>query len=530
MLSTKSTQIIETTGRISIWWYHSKMFEIDAIRVFLAVVIVLLVGCVLWLTKNNRQLQLQARKTQNKLTPATQHRQPLDLNKKDTESANRAKNRYLSGISHELRTPLNVIMGYAQLLENQAEANDPHKEKYTLMRHNCEHLNHLIEGILEFSAIESGKLKVQSDWIDLHDMIKQLTLMFSHQAEQKSLSFEVIKTEQLPQTVKTDLKRLQQILINLLSNAIKFTDQGGITFTITYRNQVARFAVKDSGPGISEVDQDRIFEPFERLQEHTVGTGLGLPITRLLVELMGGELEVNSTPGAGSEFVVRMMLPAQQGASTTATRSPALSPLNTHNGNHRILVVDDQASHRQLLTAMLAPHQFRIDTAESGQEAQQLLQNHAFDLAIIDVSMPVMNGWELAAWIRRQQPDCQLLMLSANPRDLDQSHQIYDAYLTKPVKINQLNHQLNQRLKLGWQTAKADIHVHNKAADEALSLSQEQRQALLNMADIGHINGIEDYLKKLYAEDRLSDQQWQQLSTPLKHMNFTAFKQMVGHD
>ena len=513
---------------IKIWWYHSKMLEIDATKALLTAVIVLLVGWVMWLTKKHQRLQLLTKKTQDKLTVAKQHLQQLDLKKKDAESADRAKNRYLSGISHELRTPLNVIMGYAQLLENQAHSGDPHKEKYTLMRHNCEHLNHLIEGILEFSAIESGKLKVQSDWIDLHDMIKQLSMMFSHQAEQKSLSFEVIKTEQLPHTVKTDLKRLQQILINLLSNAIKFTDQGGITFTITYRNQVARFAIKDSGPGISDVDQDRIFEPFERLQEHTVGTGLGLPITRLLVELMGGELEVNSTPGQGSEFVVRMLLPAQQGTSSTNTM--ATLQLDNNNSNHHILVVDDQASHRALLNAMLTPHQFRINTAESGQAAQHLMQSHDFDLAIIDVSMPGMNGWELATWVRSQQPNCRLLMLSANPRDQDQSHQIYDAYLTKPVKINQLNHQLNQLLDLGWQTTEVDIHQHHKTADEALSLNLEQRQALLNMADIGHINGIEDYLKKLYAEEHLSDQQWQQLSTSLKHMNFAAFKHMVSHD
>jgi len=514
---------------MKIWWYHSKMFEIDATKAFLTAVIVLLVGWVVWLSKKHQRLQQLARKTQDQLTAAKQHQQQLDLKKNDAEAADRAKNRYLSGISHELRTPLNVIMGYAQLLENQAQEGDPHHEKYTLMRHNCEHLNHLIEGILEFSAIESGKLKVQSDWVDLHDMVKQLTLMFSHQADQKSLGFEVIKTEQLPQTVKTDLKRLQQILINLLSNAIKFTDEGGVTLNITYRNQVARFAIKDSGPGISEDDQERIFEPFERLQQHTVGIGLGLPITRLLVELMGGELEVNSSPGQGSEFVVRMMLPAQQGANTQPSDAPAFTHLN-NQGEHQILVVDDQASHRQLLTAILAPHQFRLDTAQSGQEAQQLMKNHDFDLAIIDVSMPVMDGWELAAWIHHQQPDCRLLMLSANPRDQDQSHQIHHAYLTKPVKINQLNHQLNQLLDLGWQTTEVDIQQHKPAADEALSLNHEQRQALLNMADIGHINGIEDYLKKLYAEEHLSDQQWQQLSTPLKHMNFTAFKQMVSHD
>ena len=260
-----------------------------------------------------------------------------------------------------------------------------------------------------------------------------------------------------------------------------------------------------------------------------MGTGLGLPITRLLVELMGGELEVNSSLGQGSEFVVRLMLPAQQGANTTTSEPLTLSQPSSQ-GEHQILVVDDQASHRQLLTAMLASQQFRLETAQSGQKAQQLLKNHDFDLAIIDVSMPEMDGWELAAWIRGQQPNCRLLMLSANPRDQDQSHQIYDAYLTKPVKINQLNHQLNQLLDLGWQTTEADMQHHKPAADEALSLNHEQRQALLNMADIGHINGIEDYLKKLYAEEHLSDQQWQQLSTPLKHMNFTAFKQMVNHD
>ncbi|VAW45738.1 Two-component hybrid sensor and regulator [hydrothermal vent metagenome] len=462
-----------------------------------------------------------------------------DSNQYESKSkvASAAKTRYLSGISHELRTPLNVIMGYAQLLEKQATCDDPNKDKYALMRHNCAHLNHLIEGILEFSAIEAGKLKVQLEAIDLHDLINQVTTMFDHQAVQKGLIFSSYIDPKLPKTVKTDHKRLQQILMNLLSNAIKFTESGQLEFNITYRNQVATFSITDSGRGIETNDLTRIFQPFERIEQPNKpikGTGLGLPITRLLVDLLGGELKVESEVNRGSVFTVKLMLAPLAGMSNNQfefnNRYSEIETIDQQQGaSHTILVVDDVKSHRDLLTEILKTHQFKISTAASAIEAQDSVNQQSFSLAIIDVSMPEINGWQLATWFKSHSPKTKIMMLSANPRDVEaSSDKPYDAYLTKPIKINQLMSDISHLLELGWkQSNQTNIQANN---NNKIMLPDEHRSALINMLDIGHINGIESYLKKLIEQQVINEPQHQQLSQPIKAMNLTAFKEMIKYE
>ncbi|WP_283708713.1 ATP-binding response regulator [Marinicella marina] len=457
---------------------------------------------------------------------------PIDEQKPQPEDS--ARNKYLLAISHELRTPLNVIMGYAQILENQAVEQDPNKEKYTLMRHNCEHLAHLIEGILEFSAIESGKLKVHQEWIDLSEMLKQLSLMFSNQATKKGLAFTTHFDEKLPKTVKSDHKRLQQILINLLSNAIKFTTKGQIDFSVKYRNQVATFSVKDTGCGIDQSDLEKIFIPFERLeqgQHKTPGTGLGLPITQMLAELLGGELTVNSELSIGSEFTYRMMLAPQ----TAFNQMPESNQAALNNEprlaqRHEILVVDDEASHRQLLTDVLKTYDFSITTAVDGVAAKKKLLEVNFELAIIDVAMPNMNGWQLAKWINEYQPKTKIIMLSGNPRDQEKSLAVqYHNYLSKPVNINQLMSQISEALNLNWQKQTNSATTNEQL--KTVGISATDYAALHNMIAIGHINGIENYLQGMLEANRLNEPQHKQLIAPVKNMNLTQFTGMIKrHD
>ncbi len=499
----------------------------SSLIITLLLIMLAFLAVVYWRSKKQQtQAELKVQSLKQEIQNLHQQQQQLDHAKADAESANQAKNRYLSGISHELRTPLNVIMGYAQLLENQTDEVDKNKTTYALMRHNCEHLAHLIDGILEFSAIESGRLKVQFELFDLKELIQQLNMMFKTQAEKNGLEFITNQAANLPQTVKSDHKRIQQILINLLSNAIKFTEQGHVAFNISYRNQVVTFTIKDTGCGIDSSDLTRIFEPFERIEQShkpIKGTGLGLPITQLLVELLGGELTVNSEVNQGSEFVFKIMLSAQ-------AKAPKSSTLNKNNNHkqHQILVVDDEASHRMLIHDMLTPHGFQVLLAESGVVTQKLMATSAIDLVILDVAMPGMDGWQLATWIRGQHPTTKIMMLSANPRDMEShTHRPHDAYLTKPVKINQLLSQLNQLLDLGWTQQAQNQPQSGKP--QPVKLEQEQQTALLNMADIGHINGIESYLEHMHANKQIDDNQYRQLTQPIKHMNLDTFKQMISH-
>ncbi len=501
--------------------------------VALCVLTVILLGIIYALKKQLQAVNRTTHILQQKLNKTTQLQLQSDVAKSDAIAANLAKNRYLSGISHELRTPLNVIMGYAQLLENQTSDDDRHHEKYTLIRHNCEHLAHLIEGILEFSAIESGKLKVKLETGNLQDLLNQIIVMFSHQAEQKGLNFSSKIDPQLPHTVKTDHKRLQQILLNLLNNAIKFTDTGGIEFNITYRNQVATFSIKDTGRGIEQTDLSRIFEPFERIEhtnKPTKGTGLGLPITRLLVDLLGGELQVSSQINHGSVFTVKMMLaaPFSQNQARYDLEPPQVIDQQL-NSKHPILVVDDEPSHRELLVEILTPLQFNISTAANAKQAQELINNQHFSLAIIDVAMPETNGWQLATWLKIHAPKTKIMMLSANPRDVEaSSDNPYDAYLTKPLKIKALLHNIKQLLALQWQQTQPTSS--KKTTATAVNLPAEHLNALMNMLEIGHINGIESYLTKLKQQQVINHQQHQQLLRPIKHMNLSAFKGVLENE
>lgn len=498
----------------------------------------IILGAVIYIVLlKNRLSDAQLKITKLKIeTESTLANKQLNNSKESkSHNASTAKVRYLSGISHELRTPLNVIMGYAQLLEKQALTDDPNKGKYTLMRHNCEHLSHLIEGVLEFSAIEAGKLKVQFETIDLHDLIHQITVMFNHQATQKDLKFISNIDKKLPKTVKTDYKRLQQILMNLLTNAIKFTESGQVEFNISYRNQVATFSIKDSGCGIESRDMALIFEPFERIEQPNKpikGTGLGLPITRLLVDLLGGELKVVSQINQGSEFTVKMMLSPLSHSINILDEVEKVGHKqigrtgHSQNALHNILVIDDEKSHRDLLLEILTPYQFKVRTAENAMVAKTLLKEHFFSLAIIDVSMPDINGWQLAKWIKANAVNTKIMMLSANPRDVETStEKHHDTYLTKPIKIKQLMTDIKQLLVLDWQDNNPTTLTTVAACE--VNLANEHKNALINMLEIGHINGIETYLTKLAEQKVITQQQYNQLLQPLKGMNLNNFKRMI---
>ncbi|MFY8049547.1 MAG: sensor histidine kinase, partial [Erythrobacter sp.] len=227
------------------------------------------------------------------------------------EAANEAKTRFLASVSHEIRSPLNAIYGYAQLLERGAEDGGRDAvQAGKVIRRSAEHLSNLVEGLLDIAQVESGSLKLARDTIRFPAFLEQITAMFEPQATMKGLALRLELPPTLPEYVRTDPKRLRQVLINLLSNAIKFTDHGEVALKVHYRNELATFEVADSGIGIAPADIERILLPFERGGSATerAGIGLGLAITQALVHIMGGELRIESKPDEGSRFIVRLML------------------------------------------------------------------------------------------------------------------------------------------------------------------------------------------------------------------------------
>lgn len=262
---------------------------------------------------------------------------PADLAARLTaaEAANEAKTRFLASVAHEIRSPLNAIYGYAQLIE-RGEGKDA-LAAARVIRRSAEHLAHLVEGLLDIALVEGGALRLTREAIRFPEFLDQLVAMLELQAQAKGLALVLDRPERLPEFVHADPKRLRQVLINLLTNAIKFTDHGTVTLKVAYRNELATFTVSDTGIGIAPEDAQRIFAPFERAggaAGERPGVGLGLAITQALVHIMGGDVQLESTPGEGSRFTIRLMLsqPLSPRPSPRRRRAPSPATLGASAG------------------------------------------------------------------------------------------------------------------------------------------------------------------------------------------------------
>ncbi len=433
----------------------------------------------------------------------------LQKAKDNAEAANRAKSRYVVGLSHELRTPLNAVLGYAQILERDESIPPARQPSIKLIRRSADHLSGLIDGLLDISRIETGHLQVYSNEINLHDFLDQIVDMLKPQAEAKGIAFRYQKTKSLPQYVRTDEKRLRQILVNLLSNAIKFTEKGEVALDIAYRNHVATFRITDTGRGIKDEDIERAFEPFQRGEaehvRHLPGLGLGLTITKLLTNTLGGELSVTSRYGKGSSFQVRLMLGAIDRPVNLA--APTQKIQNYSGPRRTIIVVDDNDDHCALMREILAPLDFIVLTAQNGAECLRLIEGIRPDLYFIDIRMPQMNGWELVARLREAGEKAPIIMLSANigdgapPATLpDNAH---NDTLAKPFDLRQLHTKLALHLGLEWIYEKSDEQQLQDKASRIESPHLSDLQDLIRLGEIGYVRGIEARLTILAQDAEL---------------------------
>ncbi|MAS04460.1 MAG: hybrid sensor histidine kinase/response regulator [Ahrensia sp.] len=439
----------------------------------LFVIVLVITGIVVWLfvlTQDSRNFaEEEARRhTQLLMTEIDAHNETdrqLQLAKEAAESANIAKSKYMVGLSHELRTPLNAILGYAQLLERQKDEPPHIQNAARTIKRSGEHLAGMIEGLLDISKIEAGKLEIYRQKTALKPFLDQIVDMFTLQAKAKGIRFEFEASSALPDYVYTDEKRLRQILINLLSNAIKFTRHGRVSFSVGYRNQVATFVIEDSGIGIAPEDLDRVFLPFERADapggsEQEPGTGLGLTITHLLVDIMGGDIAVESEPGKGTRFTIRLML-----SSAREGEDHKIAPrtISGYRGPRRtVLVTDDNVAHRRLVEDFLRPLGFRVIPAENGHACLSALALHQPDIVLLDITMPDLSGWEVARRIRsRHGPGLPILMVSADAgaeRNRPEYRELHDGYLIKPFVLEAMLDQIGSLLSIQW--------IHSTAGEE----------------------------------------------------------------
>ncbi|MFO8046494.1 MAG: ATP-binding protein [Halomonas sp.] len=434
----------------------------------------------------------------------------LQKAKEVAEAANMAKSRYMVGMSHELRTPLNTVLGYAQLLERDTELSEPRRNSVQVLRRSAEHLSGLIDGVLDISRIEAGRLELHREEVNIRELLDQLVQIFRRQAEEKGLALVFDCAERLPSAVYTDERRLRQVLINLLSNAVKFTDEGQIRFSVDYGGQVATFQVRDTGLGIPASQLDCIFKPFERVApsqgESRPGMGIGLTITKLLAEIMGGNIEAESRLGVGSEFRVRLMLSAVP--KLLRPNAPPRRIIGYQGPRSRVLVADDETPHRDLLAEFLGDLGFSVETAPDGKECLAQAQQRPPDLFLLDVTMPGMSGWELAERLRAAGQRGAIVMVSADASGLQRFSRgegPWSDYLTKPVDLVQLLDKLGRLLRLDWVH---DERVDNPAEPQLavplprpLVLPQEALlSALERLARIGHVAGVRAQLTRIQQE------------------------------
>jgi signal transduction histidine kinase/CheY-like chemotaxis protein/purine-cytosine permease-like protein len=440
---------------------------------------------------------------------AEEARAVAELAQRAADQANQAKSRYISAISHELRTPLNSILGYAQLM-GEDHSVPPHRQQaVAVIKRGGEHLLSLIEGTLAIAHIEAGKLTLHARPMRFADTMRELADMFELQAAEKGLQFRFEAAGALPEVVRADEKRVGQILINLLGNAIKFTAAGQVTLRLAYAREFAAIEIEDTGPGMTAEDIERIFEPFARgnaAASSAPGAGLGLTIAKMLTDLMGGEMKVQSTPGTGSLFCVRLFLPRVHDVVVGANRpAPVARARRGYEGpRRRLLVVDNEEADRDLLDHVLAPLGFELRTAASGHDALDLVAaGYRPDAMFVDLAMPGIDGWET---IRRARKlglvDAAVAIVSANAFDKGLDNDVGIApedFFVKPVRHTELLDWLERRLGLRWTDTAAALPM--AIAPKAMQApSRDRLRALDEAVSLGYFRGIMNQLDDIDTE------------------------------
>lgn len=452
--------------------------------------------------------------------------------KEAAEAANAAKTRYLVAVSHEIRSPLNAIYGYAQLLERDDAI--PPVEAGGVIRRSAEHLTNLVEGLLDISRIESGVLQLRRDVVRLPALLDHIVDMFRMQAAAKNLTLDYIVEGRLPPFVRTDEKRLRQILINLLSNAIKYTQVGGATLTVRYRSQTATIEVTDTGIGIAPADIERIFEPFERGSSPEAalqpGIGLGLAITRVLARILGGEVTATSELGRGSSFRFRMLLPEPMEPPES---TPTHDRLIGYRGDRKtILIIDDNSSQLVVVQHLLRPLGFQVFAATGGAEGVALAERCVPDLVLLDVQMPGRDGWQVATDLRtRFGQVLRIVMVSANAHEYragGDGAADHDAFLTKPVDLDALLDVVGRQLGIGWIAAEGDGDA-DEARPAALPVAAgPYLDSLQQHIKVGHVRAIATVLDDLEAAVPDSAAAVAEMRRMLERFDLRALARRIG--
>jgi signal transduction histidine kinase/DNA-binding NarL/FixJ family response regulator len=387
--------------------------------------------------------------------------QELERAKEAAEVANRAKSTFLANMSHELRSPLNAILGFSQLMTRSQSLPPSQQEHLGIVTRSAEHLLTLINNILSLSKIEAGRTTINIQNCDLYRLLDEVEDMFRLRAQDKHLQLVCQSKPDVPQWIRTDDIKLRQVLINLLGNAIKFTHEGSVTLRLSMvreagdmeprtpqlKAQTLHFEIQDTGVGIAQEEVESLFEPFVQTrigQQAQEGTGLGLPISRQFVELMGGTMTLESQVGQGTIF--KFDIPVDIAEATEMKKSQPIRRVMTLESNqptYRILVVDDKWSNRQLLLQLLTPMGFEVREARNGREGIEIWQEWNPHLIWMDMRMPVMDGYEATQYIKSTTKGQATAVIALTASTLEEERAVIlsagcDDFVRKPFREDEI--------------------------------------------------------------------------------------------
>jgi len=431
--------------------------------------------------------------------------------KEVAEVANRAKSEFLANMSHEIRTPMNAVLGYAQILQRDKSLAPNQRNAIDTIEKSGSHLLTLINEILDLSKIESGRMELNPSDFDLNELISGLSTIFEMRCEQKKLAWNVEGLGEGPGALHGDEGKLNQILINLLGNAVKFTDSGEVWLRIARDSGHAySFEISDTGKGIPPDMLEKVFEPFTQGSEGVSkgGTGLGLAISKRQIELMGGQLGVESEIDKGTRFFFSVQLPPAQGQIVTGATAQRRKILRLKEGcKVRVLAADDIQENRDVLSTLLSQIGAEVTLAENGKEALDHLRTGPFDVVFMDIRMPVMDGTEAAKQIIKEfgRDYVKLVAISSSVLSHEQKRYSeigFDAFVPKPFRLEELCDCLEKLMGVDFEYETEELSTAKPSAPEFedysdLALPEALLEQLKRAAETANVTTLERNLAEV---------------------------------